>query len=133
MPVGYARVSTMDRDPALHRDRPGLRAALDFLREGGTLVVWKLSRLARYRAGDQDRRRARTARHRAQGPVEEHRHGHAGGSSPKRPPERTATGTGSGPRSTSCEGGTLVVWKLSRLRTDRDLLDPAKKYLRSIH
>ncbi|MCY3996370.1 MAG: recombinase family protein [Rhodobacter sp.] len=68
MPVGYARVSTMDRDPALqtdallvagcgriftekasgaHRDRPGLRAALDFLREGGTLVVWKLSRLAR--------------------------------------------------------------------------------------
>jgi len=68
MLVGYARVSTMDQNPALqmdalraagceriftekasgaHRDRPGLRAALDFLREGGTLVVWKLSRLAR--------------------------------------------------------------------------------------
>ena len=68
MLVGYARVSTMDQDPALqtdalraagceriftkkasgaHRDRPELRAALDFLREGDALVVWKLSRLAR--------------------------------------------------------------------------------------
>ena len=68
MLVGYARVSTMDQNPALqtdalqaagceriytekasgaHRDRPELRAALDFLREGDTLVVWKLSRLAR--------------------------------------------------------------------------------------
>ena len=68
MLVGYARVSTMDQNPALqtdalraagcgriftekasgaHRDRPELQAALDFLREGDTLVVWKLSRLAR--------------------------------------------------------------------------------------
>jgi len=68
MLVGYARVSTMDQNPALqtdalraagcgrifterasgsHRDRPELKAALDFLREGDTLVVWKLSRLAR--------------------------------------------------------------------------------------
>ena len=68
MLVGYARVSTMDQNPALqtdalraagceriftekasgsHRDRPQLTAALDFLREGDTLVVWKLSRLAR--------------------------------------------------------------------------------------
>ena len=68
MRVGYARVSTDDQDPALqtdalegagcgriftetasgaHRDRPELRAALDFLREGDALVVWKLSRLAR--------------------------------------------------------------------------------------
>ncbi|HJN25503.1 MAG TPA: recombinase family protein [Rhodospirillales bacterium] len=68
MLVGYARVSTMDQNPALqmdalrtvgcekifmekasgsHRDRPQLKAALDFLREGDTLVVWKLSRLAR--------------------------------------------------------------------------------------
>src|SRR5919205_2643521 len=29
------------------RDRPQLRAALDYLREGDTLVVWKLDRLAR--------------------------------------------------------------------------------------
>jgi len=68
MLVGYARVSTIDQNPALqmdalraagcekiftekasgsHRDRPQLTAALDFLREGDTLVVWKLSRLAR--------------------------------------------------------------------------------------
>jgi DNA invertase Pin-like site-specific DNA recombinase len=66
--IGYARVSTMDQNPALqmdalrsagcekiftekasgsHRDRPQLKAALDYLREGDTLVVWKLSRLAR--------------------------------------------------------------------------------------
>ena len=30
-----------------HRERPQLKAALDYLREGDTLVVWKLSRLAR--------------------------------------------------------------------------------------
>ncbi len=68
MLIGYARVSTMDQNPALqmdalrdagcerifvekasgsHRDRPQLKAALDYLREGDTLVVWKLSRLAR--------------------------------------------------------------------------------------
>lgn len=68
MLVGYARVSTMDQTPALqldalrtagcekiftekasgsHRDRPQLTAALDYLRTGDTLVVWKLSRLAR--------------------------------------------------------------------------------------
>ncbi len=66
--VGYARVSTRDQTPALQldalratgcqrvfeetasgaqRDRPQLRAALDYLREGDTLVVWKLDRLAR--------------------------------------------------------------------------------------
>ena len=66
--VGYARVSTIDQNPALqmdalktagcdkvftekasgsHRDRPQLKAALNYLREGDTLVVWKLSRLAR--------------------------------------------------------------------------------------
>ncbi len=68
MPVGYARVSTMDRNPALQTDaplaagcgrilterasgarqgRPQPEAALDFLREGDTPVVWKPSRLAR--------------------------------------------------------------------------------------
>jgi DNA invertase Pin-like site-specific DNA recombinase len=68
MLVGYARVSTIDQNPALqmdalraagcdriftekasgsHRDRPQLQAALDYLREGDVLVVWKLSRLAR--------------------------------------------------------------------------------------
>ena len=68
MLVGYARVSTMDQNPAMqmdalreagcekiftekasgsHRNRPQLKAALDYLRAGDTLVVWKLSRLAR--------------------------------------------------------------------------------------
>jgi DNA invertase Pin-like site-specific DNA recombinase len=66
--VGYARVSTRDQNPALQidaltgagcdrvftekasgaqRDRPELRAALDYIRAGDTLVVWKLDRLAR--------------------------------------------------------------------------------------
>lgn len=68
MQIGYARVSTQDPDPALQldalqqsgcekiftekasgaqRDRPELKAALDTLRPGDTLVVWKLDRLAR--------------------------------------------------------------------------------------
>jgi DNA invertase Pin-like site-specific DNA recombinase len=68
MLVGYARVSTQDQNPALQRealaeagcdklfeekasgaqrDRPQLMAALDYMREGDTLVVWKLDRLAR--------------------------------------------------------------------------------------
>jgi DNA invertase Pin-like site-specific DNA recombinase len=68
MLIGYARVSTQDQNPALQldalkrggcektftekasgaqRDRPELRAALDFMRKGDTLVVWKLDRLAR--------------------------------------------------------------------------------------
>ena len=68
MLIGYARVSTMDQNPALqmdalrevgceriftekasgsHLDRPQLQAALDYLRKGDILVVWKLSRLAR--------------------------------------------------------------------------------------
>jgi DNA invertase Pin-like site-specific DNA recombinase len=66
--VGYARVSTRDQSPALqlealatagceriltesasgvNRDRPELKAALDYLRPGDALVVWKLDRLAR--------------------------------------------------------------------------------------
>lgn len=68
MLVGYARVSTMDQNPSMqmdalraagcekifvekasgaHRNRPKLKAAIGYLREGDTLVVWKLSRLAR--------------------------------------------------------------------------------------
>jgi len=68
MLVGYARVSTLDQKPALQtdaltvagceriftekasgaqRDRPELKAALEYLRQGDTLVVWKLDRLAR--------------------------------------------------------------------------------------
>lgn len=68
MLVGYARVSTHDQSPALQldalkaagcekvfverasgaqRDRPEMKAALDYMRGGDTLVVWKLDRLAR--------------------------------------------------------------------------------------
>ena len=68
MLVGYARVSTMDQNPSMqmdslraagcekfyvekasgsHRERPKLKAALEYLRKEDTLVVWKLSRLAR--------------------------------------------------------------------------------------
>lgn len=68
MLVGYARVSTQDQDPNLQidalraagcervfvekasgaqRDRPELKAALDFMRPSDCLVVWKLDRLAR--------------------------------------------------------------------------------------
>lgn len=68
MLVGYARVSTQDQDPELQvdalrkagcekiftekasgakRDRPELIAALEYARDGDTIVVWKLDRLAR--------------------------------------------------------------------------------------
>ena len=66
--VGYARVSTIDQDTALQLDalaaagcakvfedrasgargdRAGLRAALDYVRQGDVLIVWKLDRLGR--------------------------------------------------------------------------------------
>ena len=66
--VGYARVSTQDQHPELQldalkeagcarlfvekasgaqRERPQLAAALDYMRPGDTLVVWRLDRLAR--------------------------------------------------------------------------------------
>ncbi len=66
--VGYARVSTDDQTLTLQKDalqhagctkfyddiasgakadRPGLANALEYLREGDTLVVWKLDRLGR--------------------------------------------------------------------------------------
>ena len=68
MQVGYARISTGDQSLDLQKDelghsgceklfedvisgskadRPGLAEALKFLREGDTLVVWKLDRLGR--------------------------------------------------------------------------------------
>lgn len=68
MLVGYARVSTAEQDPALQIDalrgagveriftetasgaaaaRPELERALDWLRPGDMLVVWRLDRLAR--------------------------------------------------------------------------------------
>ena len=66
--VGYARVSTVDQDPALQldalakagcgkvfedrasgarADRVGLRSALEYARDGDVLIVWKLDRLGR--------------------------------------------------------------------------------------
>jgi DNA invertase Pin-like site-specific DNA recombinase len=66
--VGYARVSTVDQDPALQldalaaagcvkifedrasgarADRAGLRSALYYVRDGDVLIVWKLDRLGR--------------------------------------------------------------------------------------
>lgn len=68
MLIGYARVSTRDQMAHLQldalreagcepifeetasgaeRDRPELKAALDYMRAGDSLVVWKLDRLAR--------------------------------------------------------------------------------------
>lgn len=68
MLIGYARVSTQDQNLDLQREalakagcerifddklsgrhakRPGLDKALDMLRDGDTLVVWKLDRLGR--------------------------------------------------------------------------------------
>jgi DNA invertase Pin-like site-specific DNA recombinase len=55
MLIGYARVSTRDQKPHLQLDalqeagceRPELQSALDFMRTGDTLVIWKLDRLAR--------------------------------------------------------------------------------------
>jgi DNA invertase Pin-like site-specific DNA recombinase len=66
--VGYARVSTIDQDPRLQldalaaagcakvfedrasgarADRAGLRSALEYVRDGDVLIVWKLDRLGR--------------------------------------------------------------------------------------
>ncbi|MCX5580973.1 recombinase family protein [Kaistia terrae] len=68
MQIGYARVSSSDQSLGLQRaafaregiekvfhetasgaqrDRPELQKALDYLRKGDTLVVWKLDRLGR--------------------------------------------------------------------------------------
>lgn len=66
--IGYARVSTIEQNPALQHDaltaagavriftdhasgatttRPQLGAALDFLRDGDVLAVWRIDRLGR--------------------------------------------------------------------------------------
>ena len=67
--VNYARVSTAEQRPAVQldalktagcdraltetvsrtqRNRPELHQALDYMREGDALVVWRLDRMARY-------------------------------------------------------------------------------------
>lgn len=66
--IGYARISTSDQSTDLQRDallaagcsrifsdemsgaradRPGLKQALDYVREGDTLAVWRLDRVGR--------------------------------------------------------------------------------------
>jgi DNA invertase Pin-like site-specific DNA recombinase len=66
--IGYARVSTADQELTVQieelqraghvriycdkasrakTDRPGLQQALDYMREGDVLVVWRLDRLGR--------------------------------------------------------------------------------------
>src|SRR3712207_6256643 len=68
MLIGYARVSTIDQTLDLQRDallkagcmktftdtlsgakaeRPGLKEAIEYVREGDVLVVWRLDRLGR--------------------------------------------------------------------------------------
>src|SRR5262245_31597313 len=68
MLIGYARVSTQDQNPDLQlkalkaagckkvfvekasgaqRERPELKAAVEYARSGDTLIVWKLDRMAR--------------------------------------------------------------------------------------
>jgi DNA invertase Pin-like site-specific DNA recombinase len=68
MKVGYARVSTHDQNLSLQKDalkkagcekilhdkasgvkteRPGLQETLEYLRDGDSLVVWRLDRLGR--------------------------------------------------------------------------------------
>jgi DNA invertase Pin-like site-specific DNA recombinase len=68
MQIGYCRVSTVDQNPDLQRDalsnagcerifedrmsgskkdRPGLQEALDFVRKGDGITVWRLDRLGR--------------------------------------------------------------------------------------
>jgi DNA invertase Pin-like site-specific DNA recombinase len=70
MKIGYIRVSTLDQKFDLQKDeleklncdkifqdkisgslskseRPGLKEALEYLREGDTLIIWKLDRLGR--------------------------------------------------------------------------------------
>jgi DNA invertase Pin-like site-specific DNA recombinase len=68
MKIGYARISTLDQNPDLQRDdlekagcekvivdqvsgtvaqRPGLEKVKELLRDGDTLVVWRLDRLGR--------------------------------------------------------------------------------------
>jgi DNA invertase Pin-like site-specific DNA recombinase len=72
MRIGYVRVSTRDQNLEMQLDalakaacmriftdklsgalddRPGLKEALSHLREGDTLVVWKLDRLGQQREG----------------------------------------------------------------------------------
>ena len=74
MRIGYARVSTADQNPHLQEDavqkdgcekifrdiasgavnsRRGLAEAIDYARDGDTLVVWKLDRLGKHGYDDQ--------------------------------------------------------------------------------
>ena len=99
--VGYARTSTLEYNRALQRDaveragyeriyedhvsgarteRPAWAPASDDLREGGTLVVWRLDGLGRsLKLLIDNDQRARRPRCGLQKPDREHRHHHPGG------------------------------------------------------
>ena len=73
--AGCARIFT-DRASGAHEERPELARALDHLREGDTLVVWRLDRLARSLRDLVDTVAALgRARHHAAQPGREDRHG----------------------------------------------------------
>ncbi len=97
--IGYARVSTAEQDTALQTDalrkaecervfedtvsgakvdRPGLAAALAYLRNGDVLAVWRLDRLGLTAASDRNGRRTGSALYRVPFADGSHRHHHTG-------------------------------------------------------
>src|ERR1700694_3176132 len=99
MRIGYARVSTADQNPDLQEDalqkagcekifrdiasgavdsRKGLAEAVEYARDGDTLVVWKLDRLGRSlnEASQRDREWPRRPQSRLSESAREHGHDH---------------------------------------------------------